>query len=52
MCSYGNYNMPKNISILSKFHLLDKEKIDFYIDKINNSSDEEFNELYLEIINL
>lgn len=48
---YGNYTMPKNINIISKFFLLDSEEIKKYLEKINDKT-VDFEEIYNEINNL
>ena len=49
---YVDYPMPKNINIISKFYLLNKQELDNYIFRINNSNDDEFELIYNELINL
>jgi len=49
---YVNDVMPKNIGMLSKIHLLDKQEMDAYVERINNSTDETFPAIYDEIIAL
>ena len=48
---YKNYTMPKNINIISKFYLLNKEEIESYLKKIDDPS-LDFENTYNEIINL
>jgi hypothetical protein len=48
---YNNYVMPKNINIISKIYLLNKEEIEFYLKKIDDPS-LDFENTYNEIINL
>jgi hypothetical protein len=49
--SYTDYEMPKNIHIISRLHLLNKEEIDMYLNKIDDPS-LDFENTYNEIINL
>jgi hypothetical protein len=48
---YKNYVMPKNIHIISKLHLLNKEEIDMFLKKIDDPN-LDFENTYNEIINL
>ena len=48
---YKDYAMPKNIHIISKLHLLNKEEIYMYLKKIDDPS-LDFEDTYNEIINL
>lgn len=48
---YKDYDMPKNIHIISKLHLLNKEEIDMYLKKFDDPS-LDFEDTYNEIINL
>ena len=49
---YVNDVMPKNIGMLPKIHLMDKQEMDTYVERINNSTDETFPAIYDEIIAL
>ena len=49
---YGDYPMPANIGVLSKFFLLTKDEMNTYVQRIQNSTDEEFNCIYNEILGL
>jgi hypothetical protein len=48
---YKSYDMPKNIDIISKFYLLNKEEIECYLKKIDDPI-LDFENTYNEIINL
>jgi hypothetical protein len=48
---YKNYVMPKNIHIISKLHLLNKQEINMFLKKIDDPS-LDFEDTYNEIINL
>jgi hypothetical protein len=48
---YRNHEMPKNINMLPRFFLLNKEEIDMYLKKIDDPN-LDFENTYNEIINL
>lgn len=49
--TYTDYEMPKNINLISRFFLLNKEEIDMYLKKLDDPS-LDFENTYNEIINL
>jgi hypothetical protein len=48
---YADYEMPKNINLISRFFLLNKEEIDMYLKKLDDPN-LNFEDTYNEIINL
>jgi len=49
--SYKDYEMPKNINLLPRFFLLNREEVNMYLNKLDDPS-LDFENTYNEIINL